>query len=111
MRLLPHYISRMWMALPGGRGLVLMLYGPSTLDTPVAGAQVQITQDTNYPFEDEVRLLVNCQPPTALSLHLRRPGWAMTVSVSVRGRAVDDAREEGGFIVITRTWVMATLSA
>lgn len=104
MRLLPHYISRMWMALPGGRGLVLMLYGPSTLDTPVAGAQVQITQDTNYPFEDEVRLLVNCQPPTALSLHLRRPGWATTVSVSVRGRAVDDAREEGGFIVITRTW-------
>ncbi len=104
MRLLPHYISRQWMVLPGGQGLVLMLYGASSLDTRVAGARVQITQDTNYPFEDEVRLRVTCQPPTALTLHLRRPGWATAVSGSVQGRAVVDAREEGGFIVIDRTW-------
>jgi hypothetical protein len=104
MRLLPHYVSRMWMALPGGRGLVLMLYGPGAVDTQVAGARVQITQHTNYPFEDEIRLQVACQPPTALALHLRRPGWATTVSVCVQGRTVDGVREEGGFIVIDRTW-------
>lgn len=104
MRLLPHYISRQWMALPGGRGLASMLYGPSRLDTWVAGARMQITQDTNYPFEDEIRLRVSCQPPMVLSLHLRRPGWATSVTVSVQGRAVDEAREEGGFIVVTRAW-------
>jgi DUF1680 family protein len=52
------------------------LYIGGTATVPVAGADVQFTQTTDYPWDGQVRIEVT--PPTSheFTLRLRIPGWA-----------------------------------
>jgi len=49
------------------------------------GVKVSITEDTEYPFRDKVRLSVNPEKPARFPLLLRIPGWAAGARVSVNG--------------------------
>jgi len=63
-RFLPNYALSMWMQTKGN-GLAATLYGPSTVTAKVGSAnqQVQITQETNYPFEEEIRFEIKADRP------------------------------------------------
>ena len=98
-RLLPHYVSSMWMARVDQPGLVALAYGPGELRTTVGTSAVVIRQETRYPFEDEVRFTVEVSSPTRMSVALRWPAW-------VRHASVDgvEAVERAGWLVIERRW-------
>jgi DUF1680 family protein len=98
-RLLPHYVSSMWLARDDAPGLAALAYGPSELHTTVDGVAVDVTQETAYPFEDEVRFTVATTQTSRWSLWLRRPAWANACCL----QGVDGI-EEGGWIVIDRPW-------
>jgi DUF1680 family protein len=102
-RLLPHYVSTMWLARADAPGLVALAYGPSELRTVVAGGAVSIRQETAYPFEDEVRLTVEAAVPGRWSLWLRRPAWSSTCVL----QGIDGVIEDG-WIVIDRLWQGST---
>ena len=51
----PKFVQNSWAATPDG-GLALIAYGPTVVNSMVGGQQVQITEDTGYPFEEQVRL-------------------------------------------------------
>lgn len=97
-RLLPHYISRMWLKV-NAHDLAALLYGACVLTTEIKGVRVTITEDTHYPFEDSVRFTLEPEKPVNFALYLRCPGWARAVTINGV-----PAHAENGFIVIEKTW-------
>ena len=68
----------------GRSGLAVVHYAPIVANTSVAGRQVQLTVDTEYPWRDTVTLAVRSPgAPAAFRLPLcfRIPGWCLDASV------------------------------
>jgi len=98
----PKYIQNSWAATPDG-GLALLTYGPMVVNAMAGGAQVQITEDTGYPFEEQSRLQVSVGNAVAFPLELRIPGWCSNATVSVNGQ-VQSGIQAGSFYRLSRTW-------
>ncbi|NQZ78847.1 MAG: glycoside hydrolase family 127 protein [Ekhidna sp.] len=56
-----YFLDNMWMRK--GNGLASVLYGPSELKIEIDGINVTIEQETNYPFQDEIRFRVQADQP------------------------------------------------
>jgi DUF1680 family protein len=97
LRLLPHYISRMW--LQSEKTLAAVLYGPCVLKTKLDDVEVTITSETDYPFEDSIRFTVNPLHALDFELLLRKPAWSPTVTVDGV-----TAHEHDGWLAIHKTW-------
>lgn len=104
-RIFPNYVIRMWMTTPEA-GLAAVLYGPSKVALPVGPAKVpvEITQETNYPFEEEIRFKFRCDHPVEFPLALRIPGWCASPRLSVNGTAVPVSKTPKGFALLHRTF-------
>ena len=67
------------------------LYGSSILDTTLAdGSRVRLEQQTKYPWDGEVRIVVAEAPPGSLRLKLRVPSW--TASATLKSTANSSTR-------------------
>ena len=105
-----YYAENLWMATPDN-GLACVLYNASTVTAKVGkgkGETVTLTQDTNYPFEEQVRLTVKTVNPVAFPLYLRVPAWCANPTVRVNGKMMKAATKAdaktGQYIVLTDTW-------
>jgi hypothetical protein len=101
-RCIPNYVISMWMKT-SDHGLAATLYGPSTVSTK-AGAeqrQVQITQKTNYPFEEEIRFYIKTDQPVAFPFLLRIPVWCHTPQIKLNGIEVR-THNRNGFAALRR---------
>ncbi len=80
----PYYVKNMWAATSSDGttvdGLAALAYGPSEVTTMVNGKSVTIKQQTNYPFEDTIRLTVECEEDFNLSLRI--PNWTFNATVN-----------------------------
>ncbi len=99
----PKLVASLWMATPDG-GLAAMAWGPSEVNTTVRGnTAVRITEETEYPFRDTIRLGVNPAQAVSFPLVLRIPGWAAGAKVEVNGTVVNGVKA-GTFHRIERQW-------
>lgn len=99
----PKLAASLWMATPEG-GLAAVAYAPCEVRTVVAGGvPVTITEETEYPFRDTVRLGVNPDREVTMPLVLRIPGWAEEASISVNGQGATGVRP-GTFHRLERAW-------
>lgn len=98
----PKFVANLWMGAPEG-GLAAVAYGPSEVRATVGGADVTITEDTEYPFRNTVRFTVQCARPVSFPLHLRIPAWAEKALVQV-GQTAPQSAAPGAFHVIRREW-------
>jgi hypothetical protein len=98
----PKFIQNSWAATPNG-GLALIAYGPTVVNAMAGGTQVQITEDTGYPFEEQVRLHVCVGNSVVFPLVLRIPGWCHNASITVNGQPLSDI-QSGSFFQIKRLW-------
>ncbi len=98
----PKFAANSW-AATGDGGLALIAYAPTVVNAMTSGGQVQITEDTAYPFEEQVRLGVSVSNSTAFPLVLRIPGWCTNATVAVNGMA-RAGPSPGSFFRIQRTW-------
>lgn len=100
----PKFIKSLWMAAPGG-GLAAIAYGPSEVKTKVrGGVEVAITEDTEYPFRDTVRLAIAPAKTAVFPLLLRIPAWADSARVSVNGTPSPVPAKAGAFVTLERAW-------
>ena len=103
-RILPNYVIHMWMATPD-HGLAAALYGPGSVTASVgSGVSVRISAQTDYPFDEEIRLRVDPAQEAAFPLYLRIPGWCQTARVAVNGAPVSAVPDGKGFARIARAW-------
>ncbi len=98
-RVMPYYVSHMW--LRAGDALLAAFYGPSVVKTPVNGVEVEIRENTLYPFENDVEMEVNPARETRFDILLRIPPWSTRTDVVSEGAL--QARREG-YVKLTKTW-------
>ena len=104
-RLMPNYVIRMWMKGADG-GVTAALYGPSKLNTTV-GAQsepIEITQTTDYPFDEQIHLALSMRRAVEFPLSLRIPAWCSRPRLTINGEPVRLSKPSKGFVTVRRTF-------
>ncbi|QSY94150.1 glycoside hydrolase family 127 protein [Rhizobium bangladeshense] len=86
--------------------IAVHLYGESTARLRLAnGAEVELEQATNYPWDGAVAFTARLAKPARFALSLRIPDWAEGATLSVNGAMLDlgaDVRD--GYARIDREW-------
>ncbi|HXN21408.1 MAG TPA: beta-L-arabinofuranosidase domain-containing protein [Candidatus Dormibacteraeota bacterium] len=98
----PKLAASLWMATADD-GLAAVAYGPNEVNTKAGGTNVHITEDTYYPFREEVRLTIDPARPVNFPLKLRIPAWAKDATISLNGKAMDNISSRTYYIV-NRRW-------
>ncbi len=98
----PKFLASLWMA-SADDGLAAAAYGPSRVVTRVRGTEVEIAEETGYPFRETISLSLKTAKPVRFPLSLRIPAWTVDPLVSVNGAAVSGVRA-GAFHRIEREW-------
>lgn len=102
-RAMPAYAGRMWLS-DGRGGIIAALYGPSTVCVRAGAANVVITEETNYPFSDDITFRFQCSSAARLTFSFRIPGWCRKARLSVNGSPSKQRLKRGSFAAITRTF-------
>ena len=102
-RIYPNFVIRMWMKGNDG-GMAAVLYGPSKVVAIVGSnnQQVQIDENTNYPFDDEIHFTINSDRPVSFPLSLRIPAWCDAPHLLVNGKPAAASRNDKRFLVLSR---------
>ena len=98
----PKFVQNSWAATADG-GLAALAYGPTVVNSLINGQQVQITEDTGYPFAEQIRLTVSVSNSVAFPLALRIPGWCSNATITVNGQAQTGILP-AAFFRVQRTW-------
>jgi DUF1680 family protein len=85
--------------------IAVHLYGGSTAKFECAGAKVELTQKTNYPWQSAVHFGVSVDKPARFAISLRIPEWADGASIKINGESLDLASVTvDGYARIERDW-------
>lgn len=104
-RLFPNYVIRMWMKDASG-GLAATLYGPSTLKTTVTddNQPVEVVQETDYPFGEEIKFTIHAEHAVAFPLSLRIPKWCSAPQIKINKQVITFPQVQNGFATLHRTF-------
>lgn len=81
------------------------LYSGSIVTTTLPhGATVRLLQETNYPWDGCIRLVVEECPRVPFGLNLRIPRWAKEATVSCNGQPVLPPPQPGTYFELRRLW-------
>jgi DUF1680 family protein len=99
----PKFVQNLWYAT-ADNGVAALVYGPSEVTLKVAnGQEVKLTEQTGYPFKDNIRFTVQTSGKVKFPFHLRIPLWCKNASVKVNGTAYT-AVVKNNIAVIDREW-------
>jgi len=85
------------------------MYAGSTANINVQGSNVEIVQETNYPWDGDVKMTVTPETAKDFTLNIRIPGWIKAqkyqqVTITVDGEEIDATPNSKGYVPITRNW-------
>ena len=94
-----------WICSSSDEGLWVHLYGSSRVNTTLAdGSEIGLTQQTDYPWDDAVRITIEAAPAHELALMLRIPGWCDAADLRVNGGVSDAPLKPGSYARLKRVW-------
>ena len=100
----PYYAEHLWMATTDS-GLAAVLYAACEINARVADdVELHITESTDYPFDENIALVVSAPYPVAFPLYLRVPGWCRTPLLSVNDEPIEVDGAPFTYIRLQRTW-------
>lgn len=102
--------------------LFINLFVSNHANISIAGTNLKITQQTNYPWDGIINITVNPQVDKTFTIKFRIPGWAQgkpvagdlykyinaihkDASIKINGKT-DRLNIENGYLEITRNWQM-----
>jgi uncharacterized protein len=85
-------------------GVYVNLFTPSKVQWNSTGGRFALTQVTEYPFENTVKIQVTASQPAEFSIYFRIPGWTADPVLLVNGNSVSEPTRPGTFAAIKRTW-------
>jgi hypothetical protein len=99
-----YYSEYSWMATPDN-GLAAQLYFENEVAAKVGnGTLVKLSQQTKYPFDDQVELTLSTPKAVSFPLYLRIPSWCKNPSLKVNGKTVAVAANANGYIKVNNNW-------
>jgi uncharacterized protein len=86
-------------------GLWLNLYGGNTRNTKLKdGSALKITEETNYPWDGNIKLTINQASAKPFSVFMRIPGWANTARILVNGKPFNGKITSGEYAEVKGNW-------
>ncbi len=111
----PPNITRFLPSVPGyvyavrDDALYVNLYMANQGTVDVAGTKVILSQETRYPWEGTVKIVLNPEKDAAFDLKIRIPGWAVNAPVPTDLYRFLDRTEEKPSLAVNGTPVRITL--
>jgi hypothetical protein len=102
----PYYAEHLWTAA-AGNGLAAVMYAPCEVTAKVGpgeGTEVTVTEQTQYPFGEQVALKIAAPAAVAFPLYLRVPGWCGGAKLAVNGKPCETDAKAGAYLAVERTW-------
>ena len=84
--------------------LFINLFINSTLDTRLNGIDLRIRQESNYPWNSDIKFTLSLERPGEFTLHFRIPAWSEGFGILVNGEEFTGAIVNDGFASISRQW-------
>jgi DUF1680 family protein len=86
-------------------GLWLNLYGSSELKTTLSdGSTVQLTEETDYPWNGRIQIRIDQCGENPFALRLRIPSWAKDATVRLNGNLADVHPTPESYCELRRLW-------
>ncbi len=82
------------------------LYIGSDVEFEINGRQINVKQETNYPWDGNVELVLELEEPALFGLGFRIPGWCKTPSFYINDEeiATTDQIIRDGYLIIRGLW-------
>jgi len=105
----PPNIARTLTSFPGYMyatskdGIYINLFENSEANLKYKKSEVKITQETEYPWDGKMKIIVSSATDEVFSLFLRKPNWVDNYNISVDGEKIE-VKEEKGFLRLEKNW-------
>lgn len=97
--------SSAWAYSLSKNGIAVNLYGGNKLNTKLTdGSTIKLHQETNYPWDGDIKITFDKCKKQAFDVLLRVPQWAESFKITVNGKATDTNTSPGNFAIINRKW-------
>ncbi|WP_111708261.1 beta-L-arabinofuranosidase domain-containing protein [Lutibacter citreus] len=103
-RMMPVYAGRMWLNDTETGGVVAALYGASTISTTINNKAIQIVEETNYPFSEDIKFTLKLENKVKFPFYLRIPAWCANPKILVNGKQLKKFTIEKGFVKLERNF-------
>nr|HMP31695.1 glycoside hydrolase family 127 protein [Saprospiraceae bacterium] len=98
----PKFVQNLWYAT-ADNGLAALVYGASKVNAKVAnGQEVSFTEETNYPFSDQIKFTYNAKNDHTFPFHLRIPEGCNNPVIKVNGQIQKYNKEK--IFILKRMW-------
>ena len=101
---LPYYLQNLVMA-SNDNGLAAIMYNSCKTKAKVGnGTEITLVEETNYPYEEEIRFTLQTAQNVNFPLYLRVPGWCKNAGIQLNGKKLNLEATAGKYIRIEREW-------
>jgi hypothetical protein len=98
----PKFCQNLWLKNVEG-GLVCISYAPCEVSYKTeSGETISLSVDTNYPFEENIRIRISTGSPQKLDISFRIPGWCSMPEARINGEETSIGAKS--FFSIDRIW-------
>jgi hypothetical protein len=99
-----YYSEYSWMGTPDN-GLAAQLYFENEVHAKVGdGTTIKLSQQTKYPFSDQVEFTLSTPKAVTFPLYLRIPSWCNNPVLKINGKTMTLAGNANGYIKISNNW-------
>lgn len=87
------------------KGLWFNLYGGNNLSTRLAdGTKISLSEETNYPWDGNIKITIKETGNKAYPLFLRIPSWTHDAKININGKPENAQAVSGTYAEISRVW-------
>jgi hypothetical protein len=98
----PKFVRSLWVSDSDG-AMRCVAYAPAVVRADVDGQAVTLRVETEYPFEETVRVVVEVAEPTRMKVRLRIPEWCDDARLTVAGED-QPLQTVDGYHTVDRVW-------
>jgi len=94
-----------WAYSVSSHGVWVNLYGGNTLQTELLdGSALRLTQQTEYPWQGEIKITLEEAPDSEFAVMLRIPGWAGDARLLINGKSTAAEIRPGTYVALRHRW-------
>lgn len=87
------------------KGLWFNLYGGNNINTTLEdGSKLSLNQETNYPWDGNIKITIKSTGSKPYAMFFRIPGWAANGVIKVNGKEAAVAVHPGTYAELNRKW-------
>ncbi|WP_268223933.1 aceric acid hydrolase [Sinomicrobium oceani] len=87
------------------KGVYINLYGSNRLQTVTPeGSSLVLRQETGYPWDGDIQIVMEEVPSGEYGINLRIPGWSKGTTVEVNGKEISGVSAPGTYLELKRKW-------